>query len=119
MVMLGFKADWQKDTEGLKQYIDVIHHGFDIQLAMGILRLSKGCDFSNVIACNKEEDDVFVKNGESQNSENGKYVLTVNKCGQIYPLLPHHPLHCSPTINSIPFLKTTKRILFKKNSKKP
>ena len=74
MVMLGYKSNWQEDCEGLNQYIDVIHHGFDIHLAMGILRLSKGCDFSNVIASNKEEDDIFVKNDESQNSENGKYV---------------------------------------------
>ena len=79
MVMLGFKADWQKDTEGLNQYVDVIHHGFDIQLAMGILRLSKGCDFSRVIAeeSDKEDEDVFVNNGDSQNSENGKFLKSV------------------------------------------
>merc|ERR1711944_331815 len=72
MVMLGFKGDWQKDIDGLNQYIDVVHHGFDVQLAMGILRLSKGCDFSHVIAevSNKEDDEVVVKNSESQNSEN-------------------------------------------------
>ena len=74
MVMLGFKGDWQKDIEGLNQYIEVVHHGFDIQLAMGILRLSKGCDFSHVMVedSNKNENEVFVKNGESQGSENGK-----------------------------------------------
>jgi hypothetical protein len=74
--MLGFKSDWQNDSAGLNQYIDVIHHGFDIQLAMGILRLSKGCDFSNLIAedSNKEDEEVFVNNGDSQNSENGKFL---------------------------------------------
>ena len=74
--MLGFKSDWQEDIDGLNQYIDVIHHGFDIQLAMGILRLSKGCDFSDVIKqdSSKEDEDVFVNNGDSQNSENGKFL---------------------------------------------
>ena len=71
MVMLGFKGDWQKDTDGLNQYIDVIHHGFDVQLAMGILRLSKGCDFSHVIAEDKEEEEALTKNGGSNGSENG------------------------------------------------
>ena len=66
--MLGFKGDWQKDIDGLNQYIDVVHHGFDVQLAMGILRLSKGCDFSHVIAEDKEEEDASTKNG----AENGK-----------------------------------------------
>ena len=68
MAMLGFKGDWQKDIDGLNQYIDVVHHGFDVQLAMGILRLSKGCDFSHVIAEDKEEEDASTKNG----AENGK-----------------------------------------------
>ena len=72
MVMLGFKGDWQKDNDGLNQYIDVIHHGFDVQLAMGILRLSKGCDFSHIIAEEKDEEEVSIKNGGSNSSENGK-----------------------------------------------
>ena len=78
MVMLGFKGDWQKDIDGLNQYIDVVHHGFDVQLAMGILRLSKGCDFSHVIAEDKEEEDASTKNG----AENGKKInlLTIFLC---------------------------------------
>ena len=84
MVMLGFKSDWQNDMEGLNEYIDVMHHGFEIHMAMGILRLSNGCDFSNVIgeerdkgAVNEhnEDDEVFRKNGGSQNSEDGKFFL--------------------------------------------
>ena len=85
--MLGYKSNWQEDCEGLNQYIDVIHHGFDIHLAMGILRLPKGCDFSHVIAedsSNKdvlnEDDEVFNKNGGSQNSENSKYVPLPWRC---------------------------------------
>ena len=82
MVMLGFKSDWQNDIEGLNGYIDVMHHGFDIHMAMGILRLSKGCDFSTVIGEERnkeivndhnEDDEVFTKNGGSQNSEDGKF----------------------------------------------
>ena len=77
MAMLGFKSDWQKD-EGLDQYIDVIHHGFDIQLAMGILRLPKGCDYSRFIDAdtNKEEsiedEESHATPTENGNSRNGK-----------------------------------------------
>ena len=77
MAMLGFKSDWQKD-EGLDQYIDVIHHGFDIQLAMGILRLPKGCDYSRFIDAdtNKEEsiedEETHATPTENGNSINGK-----------------------------------------------
>ena len=87
MVLLGFKNDWQNDADGLDEYIDVIHHGFDIQMAMGILRLSNGCDYSNVVCEPKikketgedaedakrgSEDEEPTKNGGSDNSEDGK-----------------------------------------------
>ena len=84
MVMLGFKSNWQKDVEGLNEYIDVIHHGFDIHMAMGILRLSNGCDFSSLIAEEKntfingsnENDEALNRDGGSKNSEDGKLILS-------------------------------------------
>ena len=82
MVMLGFKSNWQNDVEGLEEYVDVIHHGFDIQMAMGILRLSNGCDFSKLICEEKksvitknENGDASQKYGGSDNSEDGKLII--------------------------------------------
>ena len=84
MVMLGFKSNWQSDVEGLEEYVDVIHHGFDIQMAIGILRLSNGCDFSKLIGEEKKavtngckNCDALNKNGGSDNSEDGKLILTL------------------------------------------
>lgn len=49
MVLIGFKSNWQTEGASLQDYMDVIHHVFDVRLAVGILRLSRGCDFSNLI----------------------------------------------------------------------
>ena len=105
MVMLGYKSDWQMDMEGLNEYIDVMHHGFDIHMAMGILRLSKGCDFSNVIGevedkdvitGNNDDDEVFTGNGGSQNSENSKFGSILVMVWQTAPPPHFHfPLHPS------------------------
>ena len=38
MVLMGFKSDWMSDPEGMEDYINVVHHAFDINMAMGILR---------------------------------------------------------------------------------
>jgi solute carrier family 12 sodium/potassium/chloride transporter 2 len=74
MAMLGFKSDWQKD-EGLDQYIDVIHHGFDIQLAMGILRLPKGCDYSRFIdADTSKEESIEETEPHATPTENGNAI---------------------------------------------
>ena len=82
MVMLGFKSDWQNDIKGLNEYIDVIHHGFDVQMAMGILRLAKGCDFSNVIGkdgdeltSEKSEDEVLRKDLRAENFNESKFLV--------------------------------------------
>jgi len=58
-VLMGFKSDWQSDPEGMEDYINVVHHAFDINMAMGILRLSNGCDFSEVIG---REEQIFIGN---------------------------------------------------------
>ena len=78
MVLMGFKSDWQTDPEGVKDYISVIHHGFDIHLAMGILRLTNGCDFSNVIG---REEQIIIndQSGKSkagdENSNDGRFAI--------------------------------------------
>merc|ERR1719391_1790769 len=57
MVLMGFKADWASDPEGAEEYINVMHHAFDINMAMGVLRMSNGCDFSSVIG---REEQIFI-----------------------------------------------------------
>ena len=49
MVLMGFKHDWLNNAVECEDYFNVISHGFDLHLAMGILRLPKGCDFSDSI----------------------------------------------------------------------
>jgi len=67
MVLMGFKSDWQSDPEGMEDYINVIHHAFDINMAMGILRLSNGCDFSSVIG---REEQIFIGSDAPTNKKN-------------------------------------------------
>merc|ERR1712029_27959 len=50
------------DPEGMEEYINVVHHAFDINMAMGILRLNSGCDFSGVIG---REEQIFIGNDTS------------------------------------------------------
>jgi len=78
MVLLGFKSDWATDPEGVQDYINVVHHGFDIHMAMGILRLDNGCDFSSMIG--REEQIIITgapanaKSGSEENSSDGNEV---------------------------------------------
>uniref|UniRef100_A0A646QDL3 Solute carrier family 12 member 3 n=1 Tax=Hemiscolopendra marginata TaxID=943146 RepID=A0A646QDL3_9MYRI len=47
MVLLGFKSDWQScNLEELNDYFSIIHDAFDNYLAVGILRLKQGLDYS-------------------------------------------------------------------------
>ncbi|PSN39492.1 Bumetanide-sensitive sodium-(potassium)-chloride cotransporter [Blattella germanica] len=56
MVLMGYKSNWRTcDREELKQYFNVIHNALDRYLAVGILRLPEGLDYSGVI-----EDEEFV-----------------------------------------------------------
>jgi len=63
MVLMGFKSDWQSDPDGMEDYINVVHHAFDINMAMGILRLNSGCDFSGVIG---REEQIFIGNDSTK-----------------------------------------------------
>lgn len=58
MILMGFKQNWAKDLPGTEAYFNVIHHGFDLHMALGILRLPKGCDYSSVIG---EEQQITVE----------------------------------------------------------
>ncbi|KAL3182118.1 hypothetical protein MRX96_035142 [Rhipicephalus microplus] len=51
VVLMGFKADWQTcPKQELQEYFDAIHHSFDSHMALCILRLAEGIDFSKYSA---------------------------------------------------------------------
>jgi len=50
MVLIGFKADWQDDIEGLEHYINAINYSLDMKVSISILRVAKNdkCNEENV-----------------------------------------------------------------------
>ncbi len=68
LVLMGYKTDWQSDPSALEEYYNVVNHGFDLHLAMAILRLKNGCDFSDEISV--EEDIVNQNNAQSEGNQN-------------------------------------------------
>ncbi|KAL0271584.1 UNVERIFIED_CONTAM: hypothetical protein PYX00_008636 [Menopon gallinae] len=51
MLLMGYKRDWAKcDRNDLLQYFNIIHHALDRHLAIGILRMPLGLDYSDKIA---------------------------------------------------------------------
>ncbi|CAG0892929.1 unnamed protein product [Darwinula stevensoni] len=59
VLLLGFKADWRScHPTDMLQYFNVIHDAFDNYLAVGILRLQEGLDYSDIV---EEENAVVVE----------------------------------------------------------
>ena len=67
MILLGFKNDWMDDLSKVSGYINVLHHGFDVHLAVGILRLQDGCDYSALIA---KEEQIIITTSDHGDEEN-------------------------------------------------
>jgi len=57
MVLMGFKNNWMEDLDSINEYLNVVHHGFDMHMAVGIMRLKDGCDYSAVIS---PEDQIII-----------------------------------------------------------
>lgn len=50
IVLMGYKHDWQTcDSGDLEKYFNVLHKAFDMYLAVAILRVPKGLDYSNIL----------------------------------------------------------------------
>uniref|UniRef100_A0A5S6R3N1 Solute carrier family 12 member 2 n=1 Tax=Trichuris muris TaxID=70415 RepID=A0A5S6R3N1_TRIMR len=50
IAFMGYKADWRTcEVEDMKNYMNTIHECFSHDLAVCILRLSSGCDFSDIL----------------------------------------------------------------------
>ncbi|XP_064078062.1 bumetanide-sensitive sodium-(potassium)-chloride cotransporter-like [Macrobrachium nipponense] len=49
-VLMGFKADWSTCSSGdLDAYFKTIHYAFDLHLAVGILKVEGGLDYSSIV----------------------------------------------------------------------
>ena len=71
MILLGFKNDWMDDLTNVSGYINVLHHGFDVHLAVGILRLQDGCDYSDFFG-GEEQIIITTADGDEVETENEK-----------------------------------------------
>ena len=74
MVLMGFKNDWMNDLDSIEGYLNVIHHGFNMHLAVGILKLKDGCDYSDVIGklsfrCHSTSMSISISLIQSKNGE--------------------------------------------------
>lgn len=50
ILLMGFKADWQTcDSTELEKYFNVVHKAFDMYLAVAILRVPNGLDYSQIL----------------------------------------------------------------------
>jgi len=82
MLLMGFKADWNEDIDGARQYFSVLQEAFDHAYSVGILRVRSGLDFSGHIQAEETEASEFVDDerkgsivgamGEPIESDDGK-----------------------------------------------
>lgn len=50
IIMMGYKGDWDTcDRNELDQYFNVVHKALDIYMAVAILRVDKGLDYSTIL----------------------------------------------------------------------
>lgn len=76
VLMMGFKNDWRSsNAEDLMAYFNVLHNAFDNRMAVAILRLSDGLDYSRIMddeengGCYSSGDLTLV--GSAQTTHNG------------------------------------------------
>ncbi|KAJ4451626.1 hypothetical protein ANN_03095 [Periplaneta americana] len=56
ILLMGYKGDWREcEKEDLAMYFEVMHKALDMYMAVAILRLQEGLDYSKVVA---DEDDL-------------------------------------------------------------
>ncbi|CAG0893458.1 unnamed protein product [Darwinula stevensoni] len=84
MVLLGFKADWAKcDLLVTLRYVNVIHEAFDNCLAVGILRLQGGLDFSSFVEENGEIAEEKLNISKSCEDEKGESETRSTSSGEL------------------------------------
>ncbi|KAK7794045.1 hypothetical protein R5R35_012989 [Gryllus longicercus] len=67
ILLMGYKGDWREcERKELAMYFDVMHKALDMYVAVAILRLQDGLDYSKVIA-----DDEEMSNGVNTPADKG------------------------------------------------
>nr|CAD7572222.1 unnamed protein product [Timema californicum] len=102
MLLMGYKSDWQTcDKEALRQYFNIIHYALDRYLAVGILRLQEGLDYSKLI-----QDEEFVPISSIDKKAEEEKIRRNQSTGQLAQVevvseLPDSPC-CSPLLEMDP-----------------
>ncbi|XP_042225259.1 bumetanide-sensitive sodium-(potassium)-chloride cotransporter-like isoform X3 [Homarus americanus] len=66
LVLMGYKATWHScPAEELHSYFTTIHYAFGLHLAVGILRVEDGLDYSNVTEMTQDDDDAATYNAQN------------------------------------------------------
>ncbi|GAB6028057.1 solute carrier 12 [Chamberlinius hualienensis] len=76
MVLLGYKYNWAGCSEkDVIEYFSILHDAFDRHLAVGILRMQQGLDYSyftdEMEMARVESNEVILRNSQSQGSLGG------------------------------------------------
>nr|CAD7437550.1 unnamed protein product [Timema bartmani] len=102
MLLMGYKSDWQTcDKEDLRQYFNIIHYALDRYLAVGILRLQEGLDYSKLI-----QDEEFVPISSIDKKAEEEKMRRNQSTGQLAQVevvseVPDSPF-CSPLLEMDP-----------------
>nr|CAD7592617.1 unnamed protein product [Timema genevievae] len=102
MLLMGYKSDWQTcDKEDLRQYFNIIHYALDRYLAVGILRLQEGLDYSKLI-----QDEEFVPISSIDKKAEEEKIRRNQSTGQLAQVevvseVPDSPC-CSPLLEMDP-----------------
>ena len=66
MVLLGYKSDWRTDPAGAEDAFSLVNRAIDLHLAVAILRVRGGLDYSGVIA---REEQVTLRQKRKEEEE--------------------------------------------------
>ncbi|CAG0899023.1 unnamed protein product [Darwinula stevensoni] len=84
ILLLGFKANWVScPPSDTLQYFNVIHDAFDTHLAVGILRVQEGLDFSEIVE--EESPSVEKEKPETNRSEVSLGEMGVESTPEVSP----------------------------------
>ncbi|XP_045605919.2 bumetanide-sensitive sodium-(potassium)-chloride cotransporter isoform X1 [Procambarus clarkii] len=79
LVLMGYKSTWQTcPAEELQSYFKTIHCAFGLHLAVGILCVEGGLDYSNLTEVSQDEDDPTLTANASGNSTSSSAPNTYN-----------------------------------------
>ncbi|KAJ9588117.1 hypothetical protein L9F63_018508, partial [Diploptera punctata] len=135
MVLMGYKANWRTcERDELKQYFNVIHNALDRYLAVGILRVPEGLDYSGVIqdgevvsvqTLDKKDAEEKMRRNQSSNQLASQAVAdmtdAMNSDTDSPPTTPKEKhgesVNCDPTAEES-LLETGAKITISKKSRK-